>query len=246
MRLYGLIGYPLGHSFSKKYFTQKFERENLPGCRYELFPIPSIKDLPFLISSTPFLKGLNVTIPYKQQVLEYVTEKSDAVKNIGAANTIKIIGDNLIAYNTDVIGFENSFIKKLKIFHKKALVLGTGGSSKAVQFVLNKLGIEFLFVSSSQQPSPNIINYSMIDERIMNEHLVIINCTPVGMSPNDNESPQLPYQFVSKEHYLFDLVYKPEKTMFLQKGEKKGAAIQNGYEMLVIQAEESWKIWNEG
>ena len=245
MKLYGLIGYPLGHSFSKKYFTQKFERESLPDCSYELFPIPSITDLPSLINSTPFLKGLNVTIPYKQQVLGYVTEKSDTVKDIGAANTIKIIDDNLVAYNTDVIGFEKSFIKKLKPFHKKALVLGTGGSSKAVQFVLNKFGIEFLSVSGSQQPSANIINYSMIDERTMNEHLVIINCTPVGMSPNDNDCPQLPYEFVSKEHYLFDLVYKPEKTIFLQKGEEKSAAIQNGYEMLIIQAEESWKIWNE-
>lgn len=245
MKLYGLIGYPLGHSFSKKFFTEKFERENLPDCNYELFPIPSIKDLPSLINSTPFLMGLNVTIPYKQQVLEYVTERSDTVRDIGAANTIKIIDNNLFAYNTDVIGFEKSFIKKLKPFHKKALILGTGGSSKAVQFVLNKLGIEFLFVSGSQQPSANTINYSNIDENIMNEHLVIINCTPVGMSPNDKEHPQLPYQFISKEHYLFDLVYKPEKTIFLQKGEDEGAVVQNGYEMLIIQAEESWKIWNE-
>lgn len=245
MKRYGLIGFPLGHSFSKKYFTQKFESENLSDCSYELFPIPSINELPSLITSTPFLKGLNVTIPYKQQVLEYVTEKSDTVKDIGAANTIKIIDGELIAYNTDVIGFEKSFVNKLKPIHKKALVLGTGGSSKAVQFVLNKLGIEFLLISHSQQPSGNIINYSMIDERIMHDHLVIINCTPVGMSPNNNEYPQLPYQFVSNQHYLFDLVYKPEKTMFLQKGEQKGAAIQNGYEMLIIQAEESWKIWNE-
>ncbi|HUS03551.1 MAG TPA: shikimate dehydrogenase [Chitinophagaceae bacterium] len=245
MKLYGLIGYPLGHSFSKKYFTQKFERENLSDCSYELFPIPSIKDLPPLINSTPILKGFNVTIPYKQQVLEYVTEKSDTVNDIGAANTIKIIENKLIAYNTDVAGFEKSFVKKLKPFHKKALVLGTGGSSKAIQFVLNKLGIDCLFVSRSQQPSANIINYSMIDEHIMNQHKVIINCTPVGMSPNENKYPQLPFDFVSKEHYLFDLVYKPDKTIFLQKGEEKGAIIQNGYEMLVIQAEESWKIWNE-
>ncbi len=245
MKLYGLIGYPLGHSFSKKYFSEKFQREGLIDCRYELFPIPSIKDLPLVINSNPFLKGLNVTIPYKQQVLEYVTETTDPVKDIGAANTIKFVGDKLIAYNTDVIGFENSFIKKLKPAHKKALVLGTGGSSKAIQYVLKKLNINFLLVTRSHQPSPGIINYSMIDETIMNDYRVIINCTPVGMYPNDKEYPQLPYQFISEKHYLFDLIYKPEKTLFLKKGEQMGAVVQNGYEMLIIQAEESWKIWKE-
>jgi shikimate dehydrogenase len=245
MKLYGLIGYPLGHSFSKKYFTEKFERENLPDCAYELFPIQSIKDLPSLISSTRFLKGLNVTIPYKQQVLDYVTEKSDTVKDIGAANTIKIQDKKLRAYNTDVTGFEKSFVKKLNRYHKKALILGTGGSAKAIEFVLKKLGIDFLFVSTSQQPSANIINYSMVDESIITDHTIIINCSPVGMSPNNKEYPRLPYQFISRQHYLFDLVYKPEKTIFLQKGDEKGAVIQNGFEMLIIQAEESWKIWNE-
>ncbi|MDB5222007.1 MAG: shikimate dehydrogenase [Chitinophagaceae bacterium] len=242
MKLYGLIGYPLGHSFSKKYFSDKFQREGLIDCRYELFPIPSIKDLPSVISSNPFLKGLNVTIPYKQQVLEYVTEITGAVKDIGATNTIKIEGEKLIAYNTDVIGFENSFAKKLKPFHKKALVLGTGGSSKAIQYVLRKLGIDFLLVSRSKQG--DVINYSMLDEAAINDHQVIINCTPAGMYPNDNEYPALPYQFISEQHYLFDLVYKPEKTLFLKKGEENGAVIQNGHDMLIIQAEESWKIWN--
>ena len=245
MKLYGLIGYPLGHSFSKKYFTEKFQREGLTGYGYELFPIPSIKELPALLSSNPSLHGLNVTIPYKEQVLEYVTEITSAVKAIGAANTIKFIGDRLIAYNTDVIGFENSFIKKLKPNHKKALILGTGGSSKAIQYVLKKLSIEFLLVSRSEQAGDGIINYSMLDETILNDHRVIINCTPAGMYPNDDKYPQLPYQFISEEHYLYDLVYKPEKTIFLKKGEENGAVIQNGYEMLVIQAEESWKIWNE-
>jgi shikimate dehydrogenase len=245
MKLYGLIGYPLGHSFSKKYFTEKFQREGLSDCSYELFPIYSIKDLPSLLSSNSFLKGLNVTIPYKQQVLQYVTGTTGAVKEIGAANTIKIIQDKLIAYNTDVIGFENSFIKKLKSSHKKALILGTGGSSKAVQYVLKKLGIDFLLVTRSLQPESETINYSSIDEAIIIDHQIIINCTPAGMSPNDDECPYLPYQFITNEHYLFDLVYKPEKTLFLKKGEEQGAVIQNGYEMLIIQAEESWKIWNE-
>ena len=245
MKLYGLIGYPLGHSFSKKYFTEKFQRESINDCSYELFPIPSITDLPSLLIANPTLKGMNVTIPYKQGVLDYVTEKTDAVKNIGAANTIKIEGDKLIAYNTDIIGFENSLTKKLKPSHKKALILGTGGSSKAIQYVLKKIGIEFLLVTRSDQSSPGSINYSMIDETVLNEYQLIINCTPIGMYPNEDQCPDLPYQFLTEDHYLYDLVYKPEKTLFLQKGEEKGATIQNGYEMLIIQAEESWKIWNE-
>ena len=244
MKLYGLIGYPLGHSFSKKYFTDKFKREGIINCSYDLFPNPTIKNLPSLISSNPFLKGFNVTIPYKQQVLEYVTEITGAVKNIGAANTIKIKGDKLIAYNTDVIGFENSFVRKLKPFHKKALILGTGGSAKAIQYVFKKLNIDFLIVTRSHQLGSGIINYSMIDETIMNEYKLIINCTPVGMYPNEDQCPDLPYQYLTEEHYLYDLVYKPEKTLFLKKGEEKGATIQNGYEMLTVQAEESWKIWN--
>ena len=245
MKLYGLIGYPLGHSFSKKYFTEKFQKEQLEDCAYELFPIPLIKNISSIINSHPDLRGLNVTIPYKEQVLEYVSETTPAVKEIGAANTIKIQGNKLIAYNTDVIGFEISFVKYLKHSHKKALVLGTGGSSKAVQYVLRKLGIDFLIVTRSEKLKAGIINYSMIDEAIINDHTIIINCTPVGLYPNIDECPQIPYQFISKEHYLFDLIYTPEKTLFLKKGEEKGAVIENGYEMLIIQAEESWKIWNE-
>ena len=245
MKLYGLIGYPLGHSFSKKYFTNKFKREGLIDCSYELFPINSIKELPSLINSQPYLKGFNVTIPYKQQVLKYVTETSEAVKEIGAANVIKIYGDKIVAFNTDVIGFKESLIQKLMPFHKKALILGTGGSSNAVQYVLRNLGMEFLLVSTTHQPSSEIISYSMINENIMSDHTLIINCTPVGMEPNDLDLPNLPYQFISHKHYLFDLIYNPEKTSFLQKGEQMGAIIQNGYEMLVLQAEESWNIWKQ-
>ena len=245
MKLYGLIGYPLGHSFSKKYFTDKFQKEGLQDCNYELFPIPSIQDLPSVIYSNPTLKGLNVTIPYKEQVLEYITETTSAVKEIGAANAIKINGDKLIGYNTDVIGFENSFVKKLNPSHKKALILGTGGSSKAVQYVLKKLSIDFLLVTRSEQLNSGMINYSMIDEKVMNDYTVIINCTPAGLYPDINKCPQILYQFISDKHYLFDLIYQPDKTLFLQKGEEKGAVIQNGYDMLIIQAEESWKIWNE-
>lgn len=244
MKLYGLIGYPLGHSFSKKYFTEKFEREKFSDCSYELFPIRSITELSSILNTNPALKGLNVTIPYKEQVLEYVTKTTAAVQEIGAANTIKIEGSSLMAYNTDVIGFENSFSKKLKPDQKKALVLGTGGASKAVQYVLRKLSIDFLLVSRNEESKYGIINYSEIDETIVNDFPIIVNCTPVGMYPNIHDCPAIPYQFISEKHYFFDLIYKPEKTMFLQKGEQKGAVIENGYDMLVIQAEESWKIWN--
>ena len=181
MKLYGLIGYPLGHSFSKFFFSEKFNCENITDCSYELFPISAITELPSILISNPILRGLNVTIPYKQQVLQYVNEATDAVKNIGAANTIKIVGQKLIAYNTDVIGFENSLAKNLKPSHKKAMVLGTGGSSKAIQYVLKKLGIEFLLVTRSNRSSSGTIHYSKIDAAIMNKYQLLINCTPVGM-----------------------------------------------------------------
>ena len=244
MNLYGLIGFPLGHSFSKQYFTEKFVREGLSDCSFEAFPISSINKFPALIKEHTTLKGLSVTIPYKEQVLDFVTELSDEVKYIGATNSIKIIGEKLIAYNTDIIGFEQSFCKMLQQSHKKALVLGTGGASKAIQYVLKKLGMDFLVVTRSENLKNGQINYNMIDEKMMNEYLVIINCTPIGMSPNENACPNIPYQFIKPNHYLYDLVYKPEKTLFLQKGEEKGALVQNGYEMLLIQAEASWKIWN--
>ena len=245
MNLYGLIGYPLGHSFSKQYFTEKFAREGLSDCRFEAFPISSIDQFTALIKEHKSLKGLSVTIPYKEQVLDFVTELSDEVKYIGATNSIKIIGEKLIAYNTDIIGFEQSFCKGLQDHHKKALVLGTGGASKAVQYVLKKLAIDFLVVTRNEHLKAGQINYSMIDERIMNEYFIIINCTPIGMSPKENDCPEIPYEYIQPNHYLYDLVYKPKKTQFLQKGEQKGAIIQNGYEMLLIQAEASWKIWND-
>ena len=244
MKLYGLIGYPLGHSFSKKYFTEKFEKEGLTNCSFEAFPIPSIDEFPELLKKNPSLKGLSVTIPYKEQVLKFITELSDEVKYIGAANSIKISGNKLIAYNTDIIGFKESFIKQLKPTHKKALILGTGGASKAVQYVLQQLNIEFLIATRSEELKNGFINYKMIDEKIMNDHTVIINCSPVGTFPNDNVAPDIPYHLLTSNHYLFDLVYNPLKTLFLKKGEEKKASTQNGYDMLAIQAEASWKIWN--
>lgn len=245
MKLYGLIGYPLGHSFSKQYFSEKFANEGLSDCSFEAFPIPSIDLFSALIKENPALKGLSVTIPYKEQVLKFVTEISEEVKYIGATNCIRINGNKLTAYNTDIVGFEQSFSKLLQPHHKKALVLGTGGAAKAVQYVLSKLSIEFLVVSRAENLHAGYINYKMIDEKIMKEYSIIINCSPVGMSPNENACPNIPYHSINAQHYLYDLVYKPSKTLFLQKGEENGALVQNGYEMLLIQAEASWKIWND-
>ncbi len=243
MKLYGLIGYPLGHSFSKQYFKEKFERESIADCFFEAFPIESINQFPALLKNNPSLKGLSVTIPYKEQVLQYIDEISDEVKAIGATNSIKISNGKLTAYNTDIVGFEKSFIKLLTPHHTKALVLGTGGASKAVQYVLGKLKIEFLVVTRKKQNN-NQVTYKELDETIMNEYTVIINCSPVGMFPNVNIAPLIPYEFISASHYLYDLVYKPSETLFLKKGKERGAVVQNGYEMLLIQAEESWRIWN--
>jgi shikimate dehydrogenase len=244
MNLYGLIGYPLGHSFSKQYFTEKFEKEGIKDAVYETFPIPSIDEFPALLKAHSNLKGLSVTIPYKEQVLKFITEFSDEVKYIGATNSIKVDGKKLIAYNTDIVGFHQSFVKHLKPLNKKALILGTGGAAKAVQYVLQKLHIDFLLITRSNESRNGFINYNMIDEKIMKEYTIIINCSPAGMLPNEHTFPDIPYHLITPHHYLYDLVYKPAKTIFLQKGEEQGAVVQNGYEMLLIQAEESWKIWN--
>ncbi|UEG48521.1 shikimate dehydrogenase [Ferruginibacter lapsinanis] len=244
MKLYGLIGYPLGHSFSKQYFTEKFEREGIADAKFEAFPISTIEAFPALIKNNPSLKGLSVTIPYKEQVLQFVTELSDEVKVIGATNSIKISGDKLIAYNTDIIGFERSFKEFYKPSHKKALILGTGGASKAVQYVFKKMGIDFIIVSRKKDATQNIIDYSMIDAPLLSTHTVIVNTTPVGMSPNEDAYPDIPYYLLTPSHYLYDLVYKPAETVFLEKGAAIGAIVKNGYDMLLLQAEASWAIWN--
>ena len=244
MNVYGLIGYPLGHSFSKKYFTEKFERESIKDCMFEAFPIPSIDEFTALLKANPDLKGLCVTIPYKEQVLKYIDELSEEVKAIGATNSICIKDNKLTAYNTDIAGFRQSFQKLLQPHHTKALVLGTGGASKAVQYVLCQLGIEYLIVSRNVSTTAGTILYDDINEALMNENSVIINCTPVGMWPNENSCPAIPYELITSKHYLYDLVYKPDETLFMQRGKNKGAITKNGYEMLLIQAEESWRIWN--
>jgi shikimate dehydrogenase len=245
MKTYGIIGYPLTHSFSQQYFSDKIEKEGVADAVFHTFPLTTIEELPALLVNQAALKGLAVTIPYKEKVLQYVTHLSEEVKLIGAANCIKVRGNVLTAYNTDIIGFEKSFTKHVKPQHKKALVLGTGGASKAVQFVLKNRGAEFLIVSRNENAAENCIQYNELTEAIINEYNIIINTTPLGMLPDENTCPDIPYDLITANHYLYDLVYAPAKTLFLQKGEQQGAVIQNGFEMLIIQAEENWKIWNE-
>jgi shikimate dehydrogenase len=246
MRKFGLIGYPLTHSFSERYFTEKFVREGVRDCSYTAWSLSAIADLPSLLTD-PELCGLNVTIPYKQQVLPYLTIQNEVVRAIGACNCIKILGGKLEGHNTDVIGFEQSLIKKLQPHHTQALVLGTGGAAKAVGYVLEKLGIGYRFVSRKvgRAGADENLSYEEVDGPLLLSHTLLINTTPMGMYPKVEEAPPLPYEALSPRHYLFDLVYNPERTLFLQKGEQRGATVENGYEMLILQAEESWRIWNE-
>jgi shikimate dehydrogenase len=243
MRLFGLIGYPLSHSFSKKYFTEKFIAEGINDCSYGLFPIRDINELNGLIKNHPTLKGLNITVPYKQQVLGYLSH-SNIPEALRACNCIKIEKDKLTGYNTDVTGFEKSIFPLLKNHHNKALILGNGGAAAAVQFVLKKLNIDFKTVSRKVHAG-SMLTYDDLTTEILSRHKLIINTTPLGTFPFINECPVIPYNGISQQHLLYDLIYNPVKTKFLSEGEKRGAQIFNGYTMLVIQAEESWKIWNE-
>jgi shikimate dehydrogenase len=240
MRRFGLIGYPLTHSFSRTYFTEIFRREGIDAI-YENYPIPDIAAFPELLR-TQCPEGLNVTIPYKEAVLPFLDEWSDAVQEIGACNCITLRGGVLKGYNTDVTGFELSLRKYLDPCHTKALVLGTGGASKAVCHVLRRMHIPLARVS--RDPAAGDLTYAALTAAIVADHPLIINTTPLGMYPNVDECPDLPYAGVGKGHYLFDLVYNPEKTNFLSRGEERGAVISNGYDMLRIQADESRKIWN--
>jgi len=241
MRRFGLIGFPLTHSFSKKYFTQKFTEKGIDAI-YETYPIKDIAELGMLIKNNTELEGINVTIPHKQSVIPFLHSMSDVVNEIRACNCIRIRNNKLEGFNTDVTGFDISLITYLKRFNKKALVLGTGGDEKAVCFVLSQKGIPWLQVS--RNPTGNIVGYSDITATVISETRLIINTTPLGMFPDTDHCPELPYDAITDQHYLFDLVYNPSLTLFLQKGQQQGAVIENGYKMLVIQAEESWKIWN--
>lgn len=245
MKIYGLIGYPLGHSFSQKYFSEKFLTENITDCQYQNFELKDLdKEIPRL-KNLSNLCGLNVTIPYKTQIISYLDELTDECREMNACNCIEITNGKWIGYNTDVTGFEKSFLPHLKFYHKKALILGTGGASKAVAFVLKKLGIKFLMVTRNNEKSSSEINYDDISEKILADCNIVINTTPVGMYPNVDAYPMLPYEYITDQFYFFDLIYNPAKTLFLSKAEEKGAVIENGEKMLIIQAEESWKIWGQ-
>jgi shikimate dehydrogenase len=246
MRLFGLIGYPLSHSFSKGYFTSKFEKEQIANCKYENFPIESIQVLPSVLENNPDINGLNVTIPYKEKVIPFLNDISPEAKEIGAVNTIRIIKERktirLKGYNTDVYGFMESLRPLLKPHHTSALVLGTGGASKAVKFALKKLNITYTSVSRSK--SEHTITYEDLTKEIMLHNMLIINTTPLGTFPKVEEYPPLPYQYLTSEHLLYDLVYNPAVTAFLNQGVLHNCQTKNGLEMLHLQAEKAWKIWN--
>lgn len=246
MKKYGLIGYPLGHSFSKNFFNEKFHSENI-DAEYVNFEIPSIKELPSVLLTNPDLAGLNVTIPYKEQVISYLDELDKDAAAIGAVNVIKIVRQKgktrLIGYNSDVIGFTQSIEPLLEPQHKKALILGTGGASKAVAYGLKKLNLEYKFVSRNQREG--MLTYDQLTPDIMDEYKVIVNCTPVGMYPRADEYPDIPYQDLTPNHLLYDLLYNPDTTLFMKKGADKGAITKNGLEMLLLQAFGAWDIWNK-
>ncbi len=239
MRKFGLIGYPLTHSFSKKYFTDLFSNEAIDAV-YENYPIENISMVRSLFND-PILEGINVTIPYKESVIPFLDELSEAVREIGACNCITIKNGRTKGFNTDVTGFERSMEKKLRAVNDKAIVLGTGGAAKAVCYVLKQRGIPYLQVSRNIKPG--LITYEDISPELLQDHRLVINTTPLGMYPKVDECPALPYEALTADHYLYDLVYNPEKTLFLQKGEERGAVIENGHDMLIIQANESRKIW---
>ena len=242
MRKFGLIGYPLSHSFSKKYFTDKFEREGLVECQFENFPIEFLDEFKNLLQQYPDLAGLSVTIPYKESIIPFLDEVSEIVNKIKACNCIKIKNGKLIGFNTDVTGFETSLKTVLRSDHQNALILGTGGASKAVEYVLKQLKITYRNVS--RKPSSHNLSYEQVTPEVIAETKIIINTSPLGMYPGVVQAPDIPYDALTQYHLLFDLIYNPEKTLFLKKGEAKGASIKNGLEMLKILAEENWKIWN--
>lgn len=243
MKKFGLIGYPLGHSFSKKYFTEKFFELGLTDYQYEIYPIESIDKLAGVLENEPDLVGFNVTIPYKESVIPFLHTLSPIVQSIGACNCVHIKQGRLSGFNTDVIGFQRSIQSSFPDLPSKALILGTGGASKAVKHVMESLNITYRFVS--RKSSADAYSYEELTPEIVKTHQLIVNTTPLGLYPHIHEAPNIPYEAIGESHCLFDLVYNPAVTMFLEKGKKQGAQIQNGLDMLIIQAEESWKIWNE-
>lgn len=241
---FGLLGKDISYSFSKKYFTEKFQKLGLNTFKYFNFDIPEIEEFPFLIYHKEHeFGGINVTIPYKEKIIKYLDQLDKDAEEIGAVNTIKFTDDNqLIGFNTDTYGFQKSIEPLLKKHHEKALILGTGGASKAIAFTLKKLNIEYKYVSRRLKEG-NFL-YSVLNKEIMSEYTLIINCSPVGTFPKIDEAPEIPYDYIAEKHLLFDLIYNPSETKFLKEGKKRGASTINGLRMLELQAEKSWEIWN--
>jgi shikimate dehydrogenase len=247
MRTFGLIGYPLSHSFSERYFNLKFEKESLENWTYKNFPIQSIAEIQDLLKHETTLYGFNVTSPYKQSVIAYLDEIDELAKSVNSVNVVKINREpkkiSLTGYNTDVYGFHKSLTEQLERKINNALILGTGGASGAIAYVLRSLGIAFKFVSRANSRNRNdVLLYSDLDEDIMKRYHLIVNTTPIGMYPNIENKPDLPYTYIGRNHFLFDLIYNPEESLFLQIGKKQGAKISNGYAMLINQAEKGWEI----
>ena len=247
MDKYGLIGYPLGHSFSISYFNQKFADEGI-NAKYENFEIPSIDQLQEILDTNTNLCGLNVTIPYKEKVIEYLDSITPEAQAIGAVNVIRVTHDGkkikLKGYNSDVIGFTKSIEPMIdKKWHQKALILGTGGASKAINYGLKSLGLETVYVSRYQRPGT--IQYESITPEVIKEYNVIVNCTPIGMYPHTEQCPPLPYEAMDTHTILYDLIYNPDETLFMRRGLEYGAEVKNGLEMLLLQAFASWEFWHE-
>ena len=240
---FGLVGKNIEYSFSRSFFKNKFETEGLEHT-YENFDLDAISEFPDILIKNKNIKGLNVTIPYKEAVIPYLDKVNKTAKIIGAVNTIKLTKKGkLIGYNTDYYGFINSIKPHLKSHHKKALILGTGGASKAIAYSLKKLKIKYQYVSRNPS-NDNYFSYDELNTTIISEHTIIINCTPLGTHPNTSACPSIPYDAITKEHLLFDLIYNPKETKFLNIGKLKGATICNGADMLELQAEKAWEIWN--
>lgn len=248
MKTYGLIGYRLGYSFSAGYFTEKFKKLGVEDSEYVNFELDTIQEFPDIFEQGKEIVGLNCTIPYKQDLMQFLDEIDNEAKAVGAVNTVKIINSGgtrkLIGYNTDVVGFRNALKPMLSDKHKKALILGTGGASKAIKFVLNQLGVDYVSASIEDKLNEKEIRYADINSELIKEHLIVINATPLGTYPKVDVCPDISYDSISSDHVLFDLVYNPEETLFMKKGSEKGAQTQNGLGMLHGQAEASWEIWN--
>ena len=242
MGRYGLIGKNISYSFSEGYFRKKFKELGLDQHSYENFDLPQIQDFSELLKTQPQLKGLNVTIPYKEVIIPYIDRLDEEAARVGAVNTIRVTHEGLIGYNTDIYGFRTSLEPLLHAHHHSALVLGTGGASKAVAHVLRELGISFTYVS--RNPGAGQLAYQQLDEKELSAHFLLVNTTPLGTWPHTEEKPSLPYTHITRKHLLYDLIYNPAKTAFLLEGERRGAQIKNGLEMLQQQAEKSWEIWN--